>query len=270
MKEQPPPSNVEPSIEASPSAPIEKLFAVLTLLGNARRPMTLSELAATLGTAKTTLHRITTQLERLGYLQREPGTRFLLVARPMVDLAVSIVSTATITGRRHAILRGFCEKVGESVTLGMRVGDEIAYLDDVTTEAGLMLKIRTGLRAPMHCTSIGKLFLAHMDEQEWQDYAMRPLQRFTEKTLTDIADLRRQLDEIRRTDFALSDEEFVRGVIGAAVPVYDGSRRLLAGLSISAPAARMTSAQLRKLKPVFSDVAQEIATTFKSGQSGET
>lgn len=248
--------------EANRASPLEKVFAVLEVMGTEARPMMLGELASALGLPKATTHRITAQLERLGYLQREPGSRFLVVAPRLVRLGLALVGTSTRTGVRHEILRELARRIGESVVLGVRVGNEVAYLDDVTEDSYLTIKFRAGLRAPLHCTSMGKLYLARMSPAEWQQFVSRPLESYTERTITDPIRLRKEVDRVAEQDFATSNQEFVRGIVGSAAPIYVAKRRMVAAVSISAPAVRMTVDELRELRAALEETAAALAKTF--------
>lgn len=248
--------------DADHSSPLEKVFGVLQLLAYSHGPMSLSDIASGIGMPKTTVHRIIAQLERMGFLQKEPGSRNLVISASLVQLGLGIVGTSFRTGQRHEIVKLLSRTLNESVVVGMRVGHEIVYVDDAAQEAPLMLRFRAGLRAPLHCTSMGKLYLARMTEQEWAAFASLPLQRFTEHTITDPAKLHREVLRVRKDDFATSNQELIRGVIGAASPIIRADGKMIAAVSASAPAVRFTMAQIQDWKPVLSAAAAELADTF--------
>lgn len=242
--------------------PTAKVFALLELLsqqGSAR----LTDLAAALGVPKTTLHRITSQLEELGYLQREPGGQRLTIAPRLADLAADMLGASLKLAPRHAILERLAFRLGESCSLGIRVGHNVVYLDDVAGPSPLAYNFQTGGRSPLYCTSTGKLFLARMSDDELDRYfRSEELVAHTPKTITDVARLRAIIDEVRDSGFALTDNEFVAGAIGAAVPIIGSEGRLLAGLAVSIPSARMCFADLPKLKPAMVEAARSLAQSF--------
>jgi IclR family transcriptional regulator, acetate operon repressor len=252
------------SIDTEPSSPLSKVFKVLETMAREGSPMGLQNLAAAMGMPKTSVHRITTQLEELGYIQREPGTRQLVVAPALVDLAVDIISASARQSDRHAILQSLAERIGQSVVIGIRVGNEIVYLDDATNSgSAFTLRFRKGLRAPLHCTSQGKLYLSRMPEAEWDRYiGSATLERYTNYTITDSETLRATLEEIKHNDFAISIEEFVRGIVGAAVPVPGARRRILATLSFAAPASQMSYDDIIRLRPMLEESAAQLALTY--------
>lgn len=243
------------------TSPLGKAFALLEVMVRSRDPMSLGAMASMLGMPKTTLHRVVAQLEQLGYLQREPGTRRFTLGALFFRLGLEAISNSGNYFQRHAILADLANELGASCCIGIRVGYEIVYLDDVAAEnAALTLRFRSGLRAPLHCTSQGKLYLAWMAEQELEQFlATCTLERFAPNTITDPDELRRVVRSIARTGFATSTEEFVPGICGAAVPVLGADRRIYATLSFAAPAAQLDEVSLRKTRAALEAAALKLA-----------
>jgi DNA-binding IclR family transcriptional regulator len=242
--------------------PTAKVFALLDLLAQ-RNSARLTDLATALGVPKTTLYRITSQLEQLGYLQREPDGRHLTIAPRLAKLSADILGASARLAPRHAILEALSARLGESCSLGIRIGHQIVYLDDVTAPSPLSFSFGTGQRVPLHCTSTGKLYLAHMISEEFDRFLKhQELRAYTANTITDPQKLRDELQYIVRNGCAYSHGEYVVGVIGAAAPVIDADGRLMAGITVSIPAARMAYEDLPKLAPALLSSAAELAETF--------
>ena len=250
--------------DAGDATPTAKVFALLELLSQ-RGSARLTDLALALGVPKTTLHRITSQLEQLGYLQREPGGRRLTIAPRLTTLSTDILAASITQAPRHAILEGLALRLGESCSFGIQIGHEIVYLDDVTAPSPLSFNFGTGQRTPLYCTSTGKLYLAHMSDANLDSYfKSQELIAHTPNTITDQNRLRAELAEIAVNGCAYSQAEFVVGVIGAAVPVVDVEGRILAGITVSIPAARMDFSDLPKFIPTLLIAASKLASTFIS------
>ena len=244
--------------------PAQKVFAVLTEIACRGGTSGVTELAQALAMPKTTVYRITRELEQLGYLQRMPGERRLVLTSDAIDMAVQILQAGVCLAPRHAALLALAESTGESCSLGVRVGYEVTYLDDVTTPSLLTLHFKRGHRAPLHCTSIGKLFLGRMTSRELDEYLQAaPLSRYTDWTVTDPAGLREIAAQARNDGFVTSNQEFVLGVVGAAVPVLGRGGRMIAGLAVSVPAARMRFEELGRLRPLLEATAEKLARTFR-------
>jgi DNA-binding IclR family transcriptional regulator len=148
----------------------------------------------------------------------------------------------------------------QPVNLSVRQGDEIVYVERAFSERSGMQVVRAiGGRAPLHLTSVGKLFLAADDPQRIRAYAARTgLQGHTKNSITQIESLERELSKVRQYGQASDNEELELGVRCLAAGIYDDQDRLIAGLSISAPSERMEDGWLPKLK----ETARQISETL--------
>ncbi len=139
----------------------------------------------------------------------------------------------------------------------MRQGDEIVYIERAYSERSGMQVVRAiGGRAPLHLTSVGKLFLAHDDAPRVRAYATRTgLAGQTRNSITDLGRLERELAQVRLHRVARDDEELEIGVRCMAAGIYDDQQRLVAGLSISAPADRLDEAWLDRVKATAAQIS---------------
>ena len=116
-----------------------------------------------------------------------------------------------------------------------------------------------GGRAPLHLTSVGKLFLAHDDPQRVRAYATRTgLAGHTRNSITDLSTLERELARVRQNEMARDNEELELGVRCMAAGIRDDQDRLVAGLSISAPADRLEESWCERLR----DTAAQISSAL--------
>jgi DNA-binding IclR family transcriptional regulator len=116
-----------------------------------------------------------------------------------------------------------------------------------------------GGRAPLHLTSVGKLFLALDDPQRVRAYATRTgLAGHTRNSITDLQRLERELSSVRQNATARDDEELELGVRCMAAGIYDDQGKLVAGLSISAPADRLEESWLERVKSTASQISSAL------------
>lgn len=240
-------------------SPAGKLLEVLNAV--ARRPNTpLATLAAELGLKPPTAHRITRELERLGYLQRVPGSRKLTVAPALIALAGDVLAAALAAAPLQAFLRALSEEIGEMCSLGISTGGEVVYIASAEPRQQRTLTFRAGRRAPLHCTSSGKLFLAELDPASLAAFlALGQRPAFTSHTVTDAKQLGSEIERARRLGFAVTNQEFVLHIVGAAVPVRDGQGRMIAALSVAAPTVRLGLAGVKRLVPRLKAAADRLA-----------
>jgi DNA-binding IclR family transcriptional regulator len=116
-----------------------------------------------------------------------------------------------------------------------------------------------GGRAPLHLTSVGKLFLAHDDPARVRAYAARTgLTGHTRNSITDITRLERELATVRANGAARDDEELELGVRCMAAGIFDDQGKLLAGLSVSAPADRLEESWLDRVKSTAAQISSAL------------
>jgi DNA-binding IclR family transcriptional regulator len=250
--------------QRAPEQPIDRIFAVLDAIVDGAHAMTLAEISAATGLPAPTVHRLIGNLEERGLVKRATGSRrHVLAGKRLVSLSRRVLSNALVVDAPHAILEKLAAELGEHCQIGMLCENEVRYVDTVSVRRHGGLHLEQGRGAPLHCTSMGKLFLASMHEhtlQAWLDTCS--LQTFTANTITEPAVLKRQLAIVRRDGWATSNEEYTAGVIGCAVLVPDEGETGSLALGISAPSARVTHDMLRQFVTPLERTAREIAAAL--------
>ncbi|MHA3902868.1 IclR family transcriptional regulator [Castellaniella sp. WN] len=248
--------------------PFDRLLNVLEVVAHAEQALTLSEIALACDLPVATVHRLVAQLEERRLLKRLPGSKKLLVGLALVQLGGAAVQSALRSDLQHQILFSLATRIGEHCQIGQRVGNEIVYMDAASSVRSVGLRFEPGKRSPMHCASIGKLFLAEMSDTQlewWLSHTERTVE--TPNTIVDSRKLRHVVEQVRRDQWAMSNEEVIPGVVGCAVPIRDGRGRLLAGLGIAVPTARVPYGQLVQFRAPMEVAAREISEAlFLSGQ----
>jgi DNA-binding IclR family transcriptional regulator len=241
----------------SPSA---KVLAVLDAVAS-RGTASMATIANDLAIPPPTIHRIAIELERLGYLQREFGSRQLTVSGPLVALASNVLFAASTSVAAQAILRRLSESIGEMCSLGVHVDDEVVYIASVEPQQELMLSFRAGRKAPLYCTSSGRLFLARLSDEELAAY-LRVSNRkaFTSYTRTDAEQIKADVRKVRTQGYAISNQEYIRHISGAAVPVMTQENKLVAALSVAALSVRASPQRLRQFIPKLQQAADALAS----------
>lgn len=237
---------------------IQRALALLEVVVASDRPLNLAQLAESLALPKATVHRLATRLEEDGMLARDPATRQFTMGPRLNRLAADTLSAAARRAPRHAVLEALARETGETCNLGMLDGNGVVYLDRVETQWPLRLDLSVGSRVPLHCTAMGKLFLAHMPKRSREKlYEAAPLERFTERTIADPQRMEEELATIRRERVSINDQEYMVGLVGMAVPVSDpeDAGRFTAAMAIHAPEPRLDARNIRKYLPALNDAA---------------
>jgi IclR family acetate operon transcriptional repressor len=255
------------AVETPADQPLDRALSVLGAVADAARPISVTEIAAECSLPVPTVHRLVSQLERRGLLSRVLGSKKLVVGRALVTLGMACLEGALRTDRPHHILAILANRLGEHCQIGRRFDDAIVYIDSATVQRSDGLYFEQGGRAPMHCTSTGKLFLAEMSDADldfWLAHA--ELKRLTPCTMVSAQALRTAIRRVRQEAWATTIGEFVVGVVGCAVPIRTSSGRLIAGLGVSAPGARTSPEQLKKYRPLMQSAAAEIAAAISDDE----
>jgi len=243
--------------------PTVKAVAILEAMATVRRPLGVTEVGVLLGLPKPTAHRIVRMLESEGLLQREPGSRRFVPGARLVRLGLGVVAASMLSAPRHAILEALSQKIGETCNFGVMADSHVVYLDRVESAWPFGLRFERGSRVPLHCTSMGKLFLSLMPAKKCALLLRSmPLYRYTENTITDAARLEAELENIRSAGVSTDNQEFLAGVVCVAVPVRDTNKQSVAALAVSAPLARMTLQQGLQHVPLLQAAAEQLTVTI--------
>ena len=227
----------------------------------AARPVSMTEIAQVCGLPLPTVHRLVAQIEARGLIKRMLGSKKLGVGHRLLKLGFGAVEASLRADLPHQVLTALAERLGEHCQLGVRVDNSVVYVDTVKATSSQGLHFEQGRRSPLHCTSIGKLFLAEMPPGEfdwWLEHAELAVLR--PNTITQPDQLKKAIKVVRKNGWATSNEEVAAGVVGCAVPVRDRAGKLVAGLGISVPNARVSHGQLAEFRPELEATAIEITS----------
>ncbi|MGO4391773.1 IclR family transcriptional regulator [Variovorax sp. M-6] len=241
--------------------PAMRLFALLETIAAKDQPYSLQGLVAQTGLPKPTLHRMLQQLEAGGLLQREvAGRHYYVMGTRLRRLAENLLLNDSLHGARHAVLRHLVEEVGESCNITALSGSEVVYLDRVETAAPLRFYLHPGSRVPVHCSASGKIFLAQMDAAKRRRLlANAQLDAYTPKTLTELAQIEREIAKVRKDGFAIDNEEFLPGLLCIAALVPGGSGPSNLCVAVQAPVMRLDLSKAKALMPALQRAAKALS-----------
>lgn len=248
---------VKPNVQV-----IERMFALMDVLASREEALSLKEISEKTGLHPSTTHRILNDLATGRFVERpEPGTYRL--GMRLLELGNMVKGRLSVRDAALGPMRELHKLTQQPVNLSVRQGDEIIYVERAYSERSGMQVVRAiGGRAPLHLTSTGKLFLAADDALRVRSYATRTgLGGNTRNSITQLPALERELAKARQYGFARDNEELELGVRCVAAGVHDDQGRLVAGLSISAPADRLDDGWLPKLQSTVHEISQALGYT---------
>jgi hypothetical protein len=228
---------------------IERMFTLIDVLATREEAITLKEISERTGLHPSTTHRILNDLAVGRFVERPEAGSYRLGMR-LLELGNLVKDRLNVRDVSLQPMRELHKLIQQPVNLSVRQGDEIVYVERAFSERSGMQVVRAiGGRAPLHLTSVGKLFLAMDDAQRVRAYATRTgLSGQTRNSITQLPVLERELSKARQYGVARDNEELELGVRCMASGIYDDQGKLVAGLSISAPTDRLDEAWLPKLK----------------------
>ena len=248
------PGTVVPTIQV-----IERLFSLMNVLASREDSISLKEISEKTGLHPSTAHRILNDLTIGRFVDRpEPGSYRL--GMRLLELGNMVKARLNVRDAALAPMRELHKLIQQPVNLSMRQGDEIVYIERAYSERSGMQVVRAiGGRAPLHLTSVGKLFLSVDEPMKVRSYATRTgLHGNTKNSITQLPIVERELSKVRQYGVARDNEELELGVRCIAAGIYDDQGKLLAGLSISAPADRLDEAWLQKLQDTAEGISRAL------------
>lgn len=201
---------------------------------------TLSEVALRSGLSRAGARRILLTLQTLGYVVTD-GKHFSLTAR-ILDLGFAYLSSMPIWNLAEPLMEGLAAQVRESCSAAVLDGTDIVYVLRVSTHKIMSITLGVGSRLPAYCTSMGRVLLAGLPEEE----ALACLQAasreaLTRHTVTDIDALRLKIAQARKQGWCLVNQELEEGLVSIAAPIFDPAGRTVAALNISGQANRTSA-----------------------------
>jgi DNA-binding IclR family transcriptional regulator len=240
-----------------------RALAILNSISATDKSVSAIELAPSLGLPKPTVHRLMQLLERLGYLQREIGSKRFVTGPAMAKLAMQTLMNSTQFAVRRMILRSLARDIRETCHLTALAGNLLVLVDSVDPDEQRLSNGLEGSRYPLYCTASGKVFLSYMPAQKRRRLlTATPLEKLTPRTVIDPPVIEKELKRVRVSRVGLEDNEFREGYICVAVPVFDSRGRMCATVSTHASTKRKNVRQVMGLVPALHQVAASITQTL--------
>lgn len=244
---------------------IERASQILDILGQSPQGISIRELSTKVNLPKGTIHRLLSSLLHFGYVRQDPKTRNYFLGFKLVELGNLLLGQLDLRKEAEPFLRDLAQGTNETVHMVVMDRDEVVYIEKVEFEqnpGGLRMASRVGLRNPIHSCAVGKVLLGDFSDEALDHFLKgKNLLRRTENTMTDPVQLREHLKLVRKQGFAIDDEENERGIRCIAAPICNEVGRVVAAISISGPAFRVTK------KVIQESLKKEVMeTAFKISQ----
>ncbi|MCP8970501.1 IclR family transcriptional regulator [Ectobacillus ponti] len=198
-----------------------------------------TDLAAHLQLGKSTVSRMLTTLASEGFVQKNPETHKYRLGLTILHLNTVAVSCLEVSREALPVLTRLVQETGETAHISVLQDDAVVYLNKVECKHPVKILTHVGRQNPAHCTSSGKIILAHQSEQRVDAFIAKGLQKYTPNTVTDPQDFKAMLQKAKKQGYAISMEEINEGVGSIAAPIRDYTGRVVYAVSVIGPVHRM-------------------------------
>jgi IclR family transcriptional regulator, pca regulon regulatory protein len=222
---------------------LERGIAVIQVFSRERPALTLSEVARLTGITRATARRILLTLEEVGHV-RSDGRLFSLTPR-VLTLGWAYLSSLNLWETAQPMMEELARSTNESCSAATLDLPDVVYVARMPTRRIMTISLGVGTRLPAHCTSMGRTLLAGLPDGELDAFLSDAhLEGFTDRTITDRARMREEIDRVRNNGWALVDQELEIGLRSVAAPLRAGGRTI-AALNVAASAPRVPVDELR-------------------------
>jgi len=246
------------------SKSLQKALRILLHVGETGSEMGVTQIASALSLNKATVHRLLKAMEKFELIERSPENEKYRLGLKLLELGTKAVQSRTLQSEAQRFLLDLAHLSGESISFAASLSGGVVCLARVDSP-GTAMTIRTpvGARFPAHCTAIGKCVLAYLPEKEVDTIVSGAgLTGFTPFTITRLAQLKENLQQVRQRGYALDGQELERGLSGIAAPVLSREGGLIAAVGMAGPTLRFRGKELRQKIDQVRNTAAKIAANF--------
>jgi DNA-binding IclR family transcriptional regulator len=253
---------VNPPVERNSShvKSLDRAIDVLEALAQYPDGITVTGLASSIRLPKSSVFRVLSTLRKRGYVLQHPASERYSLGFKFLSLARAVAQESDLRNVAAVYIHRLRDETGETVHLAVPVGFSMVYIDKVESTRSVRLASRIGDIVTLHCTGLGKAYLAALPESERKAIvANLTLERRTSRTHTEKEMLLKELDKCAHQDFSIDDVENEEGVrcVGAAIRTHRGEP--IAAISVSAPSSRFSKKLAVGVGPVVARTALEIS-----------
>tara|TARA_B100000959_G_scaffold24945_2_gene24104 strand:- start:716 stop:1918 length:1203 start_codon:yes stop_codon:yes gene_type:complete len=241
-----------------------KAFQILTACSSSREPLNTQEVARATGMTAATAHRFLITLEDLGAIARTDKNQFQL-GFAIAEMARGIKDDNWLANFAQTHVDDLVQDFKEAVGVAILNDGRVSFI--ATAEANRSLK--TGhiidTTVPIYCSGVGKVLLSGLPTIEREELLHETeFEKFTPNTITDLAKLRQEISKINKNGYAIDEQEMEEGLRCLAVPIKGGDSQVIAAISVSGPASRMTQERIDVYREKMQERAQHLGNLFYS------
>lgn len=244
---------------------LDKGLFLLEVIEQGAHPFSLQELWRRLAWDKATIYRLLSTLEARGYVHRDPQTRRYSLGIKIYALYDSLLRHLDLQQIIKPYLAELVRQTGQTAHLAVAAGNRIVFIDRAVGSDILSVNTQIGAAEPLHCTALGKAYLAYCEPQRQEELIAGLLERFTPKTIVAQEELREEFERTRRRGYAVDDEEYIEGIRCVGAPILNAQAMPVALIGVSGAKARIQGRKIREHGDVVRRMSREISAAFGYG-----
>lgn len=252
------PRSFSGSSQANSVQSLDRALRILAIVAEGSG-LSLSEIAARSGLAASTAYRMLMTLENHGMVEFDTSDQLWSIGVETYRMGAAFLRRRKLVDRARIVMQDLMETTGETANLGVAEDDCVVFVSQVETHQAIRAFFRPGTRSPFHASGIGKAVLAHLEPERVGAILRKAgLQRYTDKTLSDISALAHDLAAIKHRGWSVDDEERHPGMRCVAAAIFNEFGEPIGGVSVSGPTVRVTPERLAEIGPLVRAAATEV------------
>lgn len=245
---------------------VQRALDIIDCFDQLNRELSLNEISQKLNLNKSTVHGIINTLSINGYIDQNNNNGKYLLGKKLMFKGQMVSDSITV--RMREIGEYYLKEISEKYKVTSHIfsfkDQKLSFLDMVKpNNAYYIVSSVIGNPMPLHATASGKIVLAHMGEEELENYLKtEPLTKFTEKTLVEKDALKEELIKIYNNGYCMEDEEVEWGVLSMAAPIYDHQKIFIGTISLTGPVGKikgMTEQMAIDIKNFSKNITKELS-----------
>ena len=240
---------------------MDRAFLLLSQLAASKADsgMSLAELSAESGLANSTTHRLLASMKQLDYVEYDAVLGLWSVGVKAFSVGNAYLRKRDFISQARPYMRELVAETGETSNIAVIKGDKHVFVGQIECSEVMRMVVQIGSEGHLHAAGVGKALMSALPEDEVRNIAKRTgLTKLSEKTITNIASLLKELEKIRQTGYSFDDEEQANGLRCIASNIYNEYGEAIAAVSISGPAVRLSDDRIKKLAETVKNKADAI------------
>jgi IclR family pca regulon transcriptional regulator len=234
---------------------------VLSLFTSEDPALSLTEIVHRLNLTKSSVFRVLATLETGGYLERDATTRRYRPSLKVLQLGFTAINKLEVRQIARPYLERLAQELDETVSLSMLRGTDVIYVDRIRNRAIFGVLLDIGSRQPAHCTTMGKVLLANLSQEDLERFLHRAeLKPYTPRTIVTRTALLAEREGVRKNGYAICDQELAMGLRAAGAPIHDNTGKTVAAINVSGAITTINLERLRhEIVPAVLTTAADIS-----------